>query len=127
MIRAVPKPPKREKRPRSRLVRKPKKRNRSAAEFKRVYGSEERVRWVTSLGCGVPTCFLPERVENAHVVSGGKGRKSDARFIAPLCRFHHQELHGVGIKTFCRWYAVDLVALAESVERRWLAYQETRK
>jgi hypothetical protein len=72
---------------RSRL--RPKKR--SAADFARIYGSQERVRWVKSLpccGCGrLPTDDA--QTENAHTVSGGKGRKADAATIAPLCHGCH--------------------------------------
>jgi hypothetical protein len=73
--------------PRSRL--RPKKR--SAESFARIYGSQERVRWVKSLpcvGCGaIPSEERP--TENAHTVTGGKGRKADAATIAPLCHGCH--------------------------------------
>jgi hypothetical protein len=65
---------------------KPKKR--SAATFARVYGSAERVefvRWLPCLVCAMKPC------ENAHTVTGGTGRKADARTIVPLCHTHHQD------------------------------------
>jgi hypothetical protein len=55
---------------------------RKPSEFARIYGSKERVEWIKSLpcvGCGATPS------DNAHTVSGGKGRKADAETIAPLC------------------------------------------
>lgn len=105
---ACPKPPKKlkkvnkyslhatRKRPIKKSGRvKPKKR--SASEFARIYGSKKRVVWVKSLPCavwiavelfGIETrCEGP--VVNAHTVTGGMGRKADAKTIAPLCHAHH--------------------------------------
>lgn len=63
---------------------KPKKRKRSAKDFKRIYGSKARVEWVKSLPCAA--CGVEGYSENAHVAGeSGVGYKADAEFIAPLC------------------------------------------
>lgn len=76
---------------------KPRNAKRRASEFARCYGSKERVVFVRSLPClaciGIAPLLLftahgPS--DNAHTVSGGKGRKADADTIVPLCRNHHQ-------------------------------------
>ena len=61
---------------------------RSAAEFARIYGSEERVGWIKArwcIKCGKTPC------ENAHLPSrSGMGRKGDYTPIVPLCHTCHE-------------------------------------
>jgi hypothetical protein len=82
-------------------TRKPKARkriapkNRSSIEFQRIYGSKRRVEFVKAMGCcvcGKTPC------ENAHIKSGGMGRKADYRDIIPLCKACHQKQHQHGWK-----------------------------
>lgn len=60
-----------------------KKRKRSKAEFARIYGSKKRVEFVKSLPC--VSCGITGYIENAHIETGGMGRKADYDKIIPLC------------------------------------------
>lgn len=67
---------------RSQIRKKPRK----PSEFKRIYGSKQRVEWVKSLPCSA--CGVVGYSENAHVAPAsekGTGYKADAEWIAPLC------------------------------------------
>lgn len=66
-----------------------KKHARPKSETLRIYGPEERRAFVNSLPCC--WCGKEGETENAHVVTGGTGRKSDYTNIAPLCRVCHRE------------------------------------
>ena len=72
---------------------------RSSAEFARIYGSEDRVRWIASQPCCV--CGSTPS-EGHHVRSGGTGRKAHHRWIVPLCRPCHIRYHHRGRETFLR-------------------------
>lgn len=115
----APKPAPREKKP----PKPPRAKNakRSASEFTRCYGSEERVEWVRSLPCIVPGCR--QLSENAHIIGDGAGRKADADKIVPLCVMHHRSgqyaLHHLGREEFEGTHMVDLGALALDTERCW--------
>ena len=89
---------------------------RREAEFARCYGSTERVEWVKRQLCYVCGA-LPS--ENAHIVTGGMGRKSDFTNIVPLCVAHHALLHRMGRPAFERYLTTDLDALAGITEARW--------
>lgn len=102
-------------------------RERRDREWDRAYESVDRVTWVQSLPC-IFCGRTPS--ENAHVASGGTGRKSDARFVVPACgdrpgphgmvRGCHWEMdHGIGKRAMERKYHVDLYAEAERVEKMW--------
>jgi hypothetical protein len=89
---------------------------RRASEFARAYGSTARVVWIQGLacvGCGRTPC------ENAHSVTGGRGRKADAETIAPLChdcRTRYDQHRTPFDVPECR----ELVkAAAAEVARRW--------
>lgn len=74
---------------RSAIKRKPRK----PSEYARIYGSRERVAWIKSLPCmecGGTPC------ENAHITTGGMGRKAGADTIVPLCPKHHRLQHVKG-------------------------------
>lgn len=91
-------------------------------EHERAYGGPERLAFVKSLACivagrGEDRCFGP--IDVAHVVGGGAGRKSDARFTVPLCRGHHCEQHQYGVRHFSAKYAIDLAWTALAVEALW--------
>lgn len=70
---------------RSPLLRSPiKKKRRKPAEAERIYGPPDRREWVTTLPCAA--CGLIGYSQNAHVLPNkSKGRKGDAKGIAPLC------------------------------------------
>jgi hypothetical protein len=101
----------------------PKKR--TSEDFRRVYFSEERVKWVASLrcacGCGGTPC------ENAHTVTGGTGRKADADTIIPLTPKCHRKQTEKG------WESIGLTreearAIAGDVQRMWeRRTEQTRK
>lgn len=85
-------------------------------EFQRVYGGSARCGWIAaqpSVASGRGPCV------NAHVRTGGIGRKADARWIVPLTFDEHGELHQHGIKTFERKYKIDLLEEARKTEREW--------
>lgn len=89
---------------------------RQAKEFARCYHSEERVEWVKNLPSvvsGRGPC------DNAHVRGGGAGRKADYRFIVPLTRREHNELHRIGPADFESNYSINLEAAADAVEAAW--------
>ena len=91
---------------------------RKRQSFARAYGSPERVAWMQAqpcLVCGQGGC------ENAHVGTGGMGRKSDACQIVPLCHRHHAELHAEGRQTFEGHHRIDLAHWAAVVDARWEA------
>lgn len=80
---------------------KPKAKKRTASDFARVYGSKARVAWVSAqpcIACHRTPC------ENAHIKSGGVGRKADYTQIVPLCPFCHRLQHQKG------WQALGLNA-----------------
>lgn len=95
---------------------------RRASEFARCYHSKERVAWVQRQPCVV--CTLSP-CDNAHIRTGGTGRKAGYRQIVPLCSpFYdedgcHRYLHAIGRASFERTYGIDLVAAAAETERRW--------
>ena len=86
-------------------------------EWKRVYESEERVRWVTRQRC----VFCEDGpCENAHITNGGFGRKADARYIIPACHRCHGELdRGMGKRAMERKYMVSLRELARLTNDHW--------
>lgn len=99
---------------RSRL--RPSNPRRRKREFERAYGSEARVEWMRaqpSVVSGRTPCV------NAHVKTGGMGRKADAAWIVPLTHEEHEELHRMGVLTFERHYVIHLASAAEAVERKW--------
>lgn len=91
-------------------------------EWERAYGSEARVRWVQSLRCLVPGCTRWPS-DNAHIETGGTGRKADADRIVPLCRAHHTDgpdsLHALAREGFEQRHGLDLAAEAERVDASW--------
>lgn len=104
---------------------KPKKR--SAAEYRRIYGSRERVEFVKSLPCA--WCVARGRVrmcgpsENAHVENGGMGRKADHTKIVPLGRHHHEKYdrHMPPFDKPSVRLCVEI--MARETERLWQAHQ----
>lgn len=90
-------------------------------EWKRVFGSPERVRWVQSqdcLFCGATPC------DNAHVTNGGMGRKAGYEYIIPACTKNrdgcHWEMdHGMGKKAMERKYGLNLREEARRIEELW--------
>lgn len=94
-------------------------RNRRKKEWARAYGSKERVAFVQSLPSvagGIGPC------ENAHIVTGGMGRKADYCLIVPLTPEEHRDLHVVGPRRFEELCNIDLEACAAFTEAAWLAY-----
>jgi hypothetical protein len=106
---------------------KPRPRNprRHATNWARAFGSTARVEWVKTLTCLVAhTGTCGGLIENAHVGTGGMGRKADASAVVPLCHWHHYVLHRNGVRSFERYFGVRLVEAAAAVQRAWRAYQE---
>lgn len=112
-------------------------RKRRQSEFARTYHSKERVEFVKALPCivcGHGPC------DNAHIETGGMGRKADYTKIVPLCSMpmdhpwspgypkgHHGEFHRVGRDSFVKSYvhhSIDLEKAAAETERLWLQRQE---
>lgn len=58
---------------------------------------------------------------NAHTRTGGTGRKSDAKYIAPLCDKHHREYDDGGHETFGAKYDLVMATVAEQTNERWLS------
>lgn len=115
--------------PRTRPLRsttrvKPVNRARRTREWIRAYGSIERVNFVAGRDCCA--CAYGKHCENHHVRTGGKGRKADARWIAPLCWVCHRELHTIGRTAFEAYYGITLDDCAAATEAAWVLHQHTR-
>jgi len=69
-----------------------------------------------SMACCVPGCETPrERVCGHHVRTvGAGGLDADT---APLCFFHHHQVHQVGRWTFQAMHHIDLRAVADRIAR----------
>ena len=78
------------------MKRSPMKRKaRKPEEAERIYGSEERQRWLR--GLPFANCHITNRVIHiAHAVSGGVGRKADCTETLPLCEVCHGLQHAKG-------------------------------
>ncbi len=77
-------PPRRSTTPTRKTRVKPVNRKRKASEFKRAYGSKERVAWVKARPC--EACNVIGYSENAHLLgNGGAGRKGHHTTIGALC------------------------------------------
>ena len=92
-----------------------KPKGRSNVEFQRVYGSKRRVEFVKSLPCMV---CAGKPCENAHIKSGGMGRKADYRQIIPLCKVCHRKQHQHGWKAL-GFDAMMLEAMAYTTQWLW--------
>jgi hypothetical protein len=114
----------------SRIARKarirPRNPKRRKSEFARTYGSRERVRFVKSLACVFCTMLSPfvglamvGKSENAHTVSGGKGRKADYDTITALCRQHHRMYDEYVAPLDQPAVREAIKATCAEVERRW--------
>lgn len=109
-------------------------RKRRQSEFARCYGSVERVEWVKSLpcvGCGRNWATTRVPIDNAHIETGGTGRKADYTKIVPLCSPHapkfscHGRFHRHGRVDLEMWAGIDLEKAAAETERLWLEQQDT--
>lgn len=95
---------------------------RQAREFARAYG--EYAVYIRSLPCLI--CGHHGHTVAAHSRTGGMSRKSDAKWLVPLCcsRFGvegcHEESHN-GIRTFEARYRIDLKAIAATLWAGWSA------
>lgn len=103
---------------------------RRAKNHERAYGGGDRVRWVKSLECLVPSCSLP--AENAHLPgAGGMGYKGDADTVVNLCKKHHRgsyraSLHDLGsVRAFNESWGVDLEQAAKDLDERWKQKQSS--
>ena len=111
---AAPKPPRAPKAPI------PKKNPaRAKLALARAFGGPERIAWIQAqlcVACGREGC------QNAHVRSGGAGRRADARWVVPLCPTCHALVHSGGQASFERAHQIDLFDLAVLTEARWEQY-----
>lgn len=94
---------------------KPKAKKRTTSDFARVYGSKARVEWVKSQPC--VACHSGP-CENAHIKSGGVGRKADFTQIVPLCASCHRIQHQKGWKAI-GFNAARLDYLAFQTQFKW--------
>lgn len=88
------------------------------AEWLRAYGSAERVEWISrqpSVISGKRPCV------NAHIKTGGMGRKADCVWIVPLTFDEHNEIHQHGQETFAKKHGIDLEVAAVETEMKWRA------
>lgn len=103
-------------------VKKAKSSAKQTANWRRAFGSVERVEFVKALpsvASGKGPCV------NAHVRTGGTSRKADACWIVPLTDYEHRhELHQHGARWFEAKYSVDLEACAVATEAAWLTHLE---
>lgn len=100
-------------------------RPRKAENFVRAYGGRDRVRWINHqpcCSCGL-TPSEEKPTQNVHVRSGGKSRKADACWIAPLCHWCHAKLHRIGKASFEAEYQIDLDHEAAVTDARWEQYE----
>ncbi len=115
-----------------------KKRPRPKSETLRIYGPPERREFVKSQPC--VACGKQGDSENAHIETGGMGRKADFDKIIPLCgtrlefgeKSCHALLHALGRDSFVDYVWVetgiklDLDQCAADTQNRWLQYKEGR-
>jgi hypothetical protein len=115
----VPKPARREKKPRKPVKRRNAKRYR--ANWSRAFGSPERRKFVASLPCVFARDSEPcaGKIENHHTANDGKSRKGNYDTIVPLCTRHHGILHRFGVAGMERSYRVNLKVAAAHTELRW--------
>ena len=90
------------------------------------FGPLARRKWIKMQPCVIPGCGAWP-CENVHVTSRGAGGTPED--IVPMCAEHHRKLHGLnsGIETFQAEHGVDLRALAEWTQTRWILYQGKRQ
>lgn len=88
--------------------------SRTVAEFRRIYGSEERVEWVKAQPCA--TCGSSVECVNSHVKNGGMRRKADYVWIIPQCHTCHVRLGQHGKSAFL---GMDFEGLAIETEHRY--------
>ncbi len=91
------------------------------ADWQRAYHSQERVEFIQrlpSVVSGKSPCV------NAHVRTGGMGRKAGSEWIVPLTGAEHIELHQRGMASFEAKYVVNLRTLATQTEERWRQMQQ---
>ena len=102
-----------------------KRKKRPASETNRIYGPPARRKFVASLPCAA--CVVVGYSENAHIETGGMGRKSDYTKIVPLCSHEsphghygcHRRLHNVGRYRFQFLHDIDLDQCAAETEKLW--------
>ncbi len=86
--------------------------------------SPSHLKWVRGHSCCVSTGACDANIEAHHVREtvdgngGGIGLKPDDSSAVPLCAFHHQNVHMVGIKTFQALHKIDLTRIAETLWQR---------
>lgn len=94
-------------------------------EFRRCFGSAERMAFVERQPCVTPGCEH-HPCENAHLGMGPHGTLGDATFIVAACPAHRKLLQGeLGTEKFAALYQVDLAAEAIDLELRWQQHLNT--
>ncbi len=86
--------------------------------------------FVRSHECCVPGC-VGRPIEVAHLRNGsdaGMARKPSDFYTISACRFHHDQQHNIGEKSFASMYQIDLHALAqafsEASPKKWEIAQQ---
>lgn len=82
-----------------------------------IFRSEKRKAFVRTLPCCVPDCW--RKSEPAHIGPHGMNQKAPDDRLAPLCRMHHDELHGPGgRRAFETKYGISLLEIADRIARK---------
>jgi hypothetical protein len=78
------------------------------------------LKWVRTLGCGIPGCFgTPIHAHHDRsAANSGTGLKPGDENVVNLCAYHHYELHQRGKRGFQAKYGLELADHA-----RWLSAQ----
>lgn len=117
--------------------KKPRRKPRKPSEFARIYHSKQRVEFVKSLPCAA--CGVVGYSENAHIETGGMGRKADFDKIVPLCGNRpdpilgrdilgcHGMLHNLGRSVLEFAYGLDFALAAKKCEEQWLEFSGGEK
>ncbi|MBI5643316.1 MAG: DUF968 domain-containing protein [Deltaproteobacteria bacterium] len=91
----------------------------------KTYRSDKFLRFVRTLPCCV--CGSPETV--AHhtergMYGGGIGIKGSDLSGVPLCGYHHQALHTIGVNTFLEKYSVSIVEVNRNALMEYVKFLE---
>jgi len=92
--------------------------SRTAGEYRRIYGSKARVRWVKAQPC--VSCGTEGQNHNHHTENGGLSRKADHTTIVSLCPSCHHEHHTGVLRGTREWWAEQ----ARLTELRWQRYTQ---
>lgn len=105
---------------------------RKALTFARAFGGKDRVEWMRTRAC--IACGKIGYAVSAHITTGGKGRRADAKYTVPLCDGFANRPWPVGKASFVNCHTLlddypwlfraflqglDLEAAAQRTEAAW--------